>query len=134
VFGSEPHLLRAGRTNYWGYNSIGWFAPHAAYSASGARGEQVREFKAMVRTLHAAGIEVLLDVVDNHTGEGDHLGPTLSLRGIDNAEYYRLRDDDRSGYRDYTGTGNTLAIRSPHVLQLITDSLRWCVLLLRVER
>jgi isoamylase len=124
-FVSEPHLLREGLANYWGYNSIGYFAPHAAYSSSGTRGEQVREFKAMVRALHAAGIEVLLDVVYNHTGEGDHTGPTLSLRGIDNVEYYRLRDDDRSQYRDYTGTGNTLRIRSPHVLQMITDSLRY---------
>ena len=131
-FVSEPHLLRRGLANYWGYNSIGYFAPHAAYSSSGARGEQVREFKAMVRTLHAAGIEVLLDVVYNHTGEGDHLGPTLSLRGIDNAEYYRL-EDDRSRYRDYTGTGNTLAIRSPHVLQLITDSLRYWVTEMHVD-
>jgi isoamylase len=132
-FVSEPHLLRRGLTNYWGYNSVGWFAPHAAYSAGGARGEQVREFKAMVRALHAAGIEVLLDVVYNHTGEGDHLGPTLSLRGIDNPTYYRLRDDDRSLYRDYTGTGNTLAIRSPQVLQLITDSLRYWVTEMHVD-
>jgi isoamylase len=131
-FVSEPHLLRRGLTNHWGYNSIGYFAPHAAYSASGARGEQVREFKAMVRALHAVGIEVLLDVVYNHTGEGDHLGPTLSLRGIDNAQYYRLQDD-RSRYRDYTGTGNTLAIRSPHVLQLITDSLRYWVTEMHVD-
>jgi glycogen operon protein len=132
-FVSEPHLLRRGLTNYWGYNSIGWFAPHAAYSSSGAGGEQVREFKAMVRALHAAGIEVLLDVVYNHTGEGDHLGPTLSFRGIDNVEYYRLRDDDRSLYRDYTGTGNTLRIRSPHVLQVIMDSLRYWVTEMHVD-
>jgi isoamylase len=132
-FVSEPHLLRRGLRNHWGYNSIGYFAPHAAYSASGSRGEQVREFKAMVRALHAAGIEVLLDVVYNHTGEGDHLGPTLSLRGIDNPTYYRLRDDDRSRYRDYTGTGNTLAIRSPQVLQLITDSLRYWVTEMHVD-
>jgi glycogen operon protein len=131
-FVSEPHLLRQGLVNHWGYNSLGYFAPHAAYSSSGSRGEQVREFKAMVRSLHAAGIEVLLDVVYNHTGEGDHLGPTLSLRGIDNVEYYRLQDD-RSRYRDYTGTGNTLAIRSPHVLQLITDSLRYWVTEMHVD-
>jgi isoamylase len=131
-FVSEPHLLRQGLANHWGYNSVGYFAPHAAYSAGGSGGEQVREFKAMVRTLHAAGIEVLLDVVYNHTGEGDHLGPTLSLRGIDNAEYYRLQDD-RARYRDYTGTGNTLAIRSPHVLQLITDSLRYWVTEMHVD-
>jgi isoamylase len=132
-FVSEPHLLRRGLRNYWGYNSIGYFAPHAAYSASGSSGEQVREFKTMVRALHEAGIEVLLDVVYNHTGEGDHLGPTLSLRGIDNAEYYRLRDDDRALYRDYTGTGNTLRIRSPHVLQLIMDSLRYWVTEMHVD-
>jgi glycogen operon protein len=132
-FVSEPHLLRRGLTNYWGYNSIGYFAPHAGYSASGSRGEQVREFKAMVRALHAAGIEVLLDVVYNHTGEGDHTGPTLSFRGIDNAEYYRLRDDDRALYRDYTGTGNTLRIRSPHVLQMIMDSLRYWVTDMHVD-
>jgi glycogen operon protein len=123
-FVSEPHLLRRGLTNYWGYNSVGYFAPHAAYSASGARGEQVREFKAMVRALHAAGIEVLLDVVYNHTAEGDQTGPTLAFRGIDNPTYYRL-EEDRSRYRDYTGCGNTLDVRSPHVLQLIMDSLRY---------
>ncbi|HVM28544.1 MAG TPA: glycogen debranching protein GlgX [Mycobacteriales bacterium] len=132
-FVSEPHLLRRGLTNYWGYNSIGYFAPHGPYSASGSRGEQVREFKAMVRSLHAADIEVLLDVVYNHTGEGDEKGPTLSLRGIDNAEYYRLRDDDRSLYRDYTGTGNTLRIRSPHVLQMVMDSLRYWVTEMHVD-
>jgi isoamylase len=131
-FVSEPHLLRRGLRNYWGYNSIGYFAPHGAYSAGGQRGEQVREFKAMVRTLHAAGIEVLLDVVYNHTGEGDHNGPTLSLRGIDNPVYYRLRED-RALYRDYTGTGNTLAIRSPQVLQLIMDSLRYWVVDMHVD-
>ena len=124
-FVSEPHLLRNRLTNYWGYNSIGYFAPHAAYSASGARGEQVREFKAMVRALHAAGIEVLLDVVYNHTGEGDETGPTLGFRGIDNPSYYRLQDDDPALYKDYTGTGNTLDVRSPHTLQLIMDSLRY---------
>jgi isoamylase len=126
-FVSEPHLLRKGLANYWGYNSLSYFAPHAAYSASGSRGEQVREFKAMVRALHAAGIEVLLDVVYNHTAEGDETGPTLSLRGIDNRTYYRTEEQDRARYRDYTGCGNTLDARSPHVLQLIMDSLRYWV-------
>ncbi len=106
-FVSEPHLLRRGLRNYWGYNSLGYFAPHAAYSASGDRGEQVREFKAMVRALHRAGIEVILDVVYNHTAEGDGDGPTLAFRGYDNPTYYRLAAD-RSRYRDYTGCGNTL--------------------------
>jgi isoamylase len=131
-FVSEPHLLRKGLTNYWGYNSLAYFAPHAAYSASGSRGEQVREVKAMVRALHAAGIEVLLDVVYNHTAEGDETGPTLSLRGIDNRTYYRT-EEDRSRYRDYTGCGNTLDARSPHVLQLIMDSLRYWVTEMHVD-
>jgi isoamylase len=131
-FVSEPHLLRRGLTNYWGYNSLGYFAPHAAYSASGSRGEQVREFKSMVRALHAAGIEVLLDVVYNHTAEGDEHGPTLSFRGIDNAHYYRLEDDPRH-YRDYTGCGNTLDARNPHVLQLLMDSLRYWVTEMHVD-
>src|SRR5205823_4141998 len=115
-FVSEPGLLRNGLVNYWGYNSLGYFAPHAAYSASGTRGEQVREFKAMVRALHAAGIEVILDVVYNHTAEGDEKGPTLSFRGIDNSTYYRLRDDNPRLYLDYTGTGNTRNAQQPHVL------------------
>ena len=132
-FVSEPHLLRKGLSNYWGYNSIGYFAPHAAYSASGSRGEQVREFKAMVRALHDAGIEVLLDVVYNHTAEGDETGPTLAFRGIDNLTYYRLEDADRAVYRDYTGCGNTLDVRSPHVLQLIMDSLRYWVTEMHVD-
>src|SRR5205814_2546509 len=101
---SEPFLIERGLRNYWGYNSIAYFAPHAGYSSSGRRGEQVREFKAMVRTLHAAGIEVILDVVYNHTAEGDETGPTLAFRGIDNPTYYRLRDDDPRRYLDYTGT------------------------------
>ena len=130
---SEPHLLRAGLTNYWGYNSLGYFAPHAGYSSSGTRGEQVREFKAMVRALHAADIEVLLDVVYNHTAEGDETGPTLAFRGIDNQTYYRLQDTDPSRYKDYTGTGNTLDVRSPHVLQLIMDSLRYWVTEMQVD-
>ena len=131
-FVSEPHLLRRGLTNYWGYNSLGYFAPHAAYSASGSRGQQVREFKAMVRALHAAGIEVLLDVVYNHTAEGAEDGPTLSFRGIDNARYYRLQEDRRH-YRDYTGCGNTLDARNPHVLQLLMDSLRYWVTEMHVD-
>ncbi len=131
-FVSEPRLLRKGLTNYWGYNSLGYFAPHAAFSSSGSRGEQVREFKAMVRALHAADMEVLLDVVYNHTAEGDQFGPTLSFRGIDNAAYYRL-EDDRRRYRDYTGCGNTLDARSPHVLQLLMDSLRYWVTEMHVD-
>jgi len=132
-FVSEPHLLRRGLANYWGYNPIGYFAPHAAYSASGSRGGQVREFKAMVRALHAAGLEVLLDVVYNHTGEGDELGPTLSFRGIDNLSYYRTQGGERGRYRDYTGCGNTLDARSPDVLQMILDSLRYWVTEMHVD-
>ncbi|HET6817922.1 MAG TPA: glycogen debranching protein GlgX [Mycobacteriales bacterium] len=132
-FVSEPPLLRRGLGNYWGYNTLGYFAPHAAYCSSGTRGEQVREFKAMVRTLHAAGIEVILDVVYNHTAEGNETGPTLSFRGIDNPTYYRLRDDEPRYYLDYTGTGNTLNARQPHVLQLIMDSLRYWVTEMHVD-
>jgi len=132
-FVSEPHLLRRGLSNYWGYNSLGYFAPHAAYSASGTRGEQVREFKAMVRALHRAGIEVVLDVVYNHTAEGDATGPTLAFRGLDNPAYYRLEDADPARYRDYTGCGNTLDARQPHVLQLIMDSLRYWVTEMHVD-
>jgi glycogen operon protein len=126
-FLSEPALLRNGLVNYWGYNTHGFFAPHAGYSSTGSLGEQVREFKAMVHTLHAAGIEVILDVVYNHTAEGDEGGPTLSLRGIDNAAYYRLREKDPRRYADYTGTGNTVDARQPRVLQLMMDSLRYWV-------
>ncbi|MGW2515185.1 glycogen debranching protein GlgX [Streptomyces scopuliridis] len=125
-FAHEDHLLRRGLRNYWGYNSIGYFAPHAGYAASGTRGQQVAEFKGMVRALHAAGIEVILDVVYNHTAEGGELGPTLSLRGIDNRGYYRLPSDARR-YTDYTGCGNTLHVVQPQVLRLITDSLRYWV-------
>jgi isoamylase len=132
-FVSEPRLLARGMTNYWGYNSIGYFAPHAAYSSSGQRGEQVREFKAMVRALHHAGIEVILDVVYNHTAEGDELGPTLSFRGIDNGAYYKLSTRDARRYADYTGCGNTLNVRHPHVLQLIMDSLRYWVTEMHVD-
>jgi len=132
-FVSEHDLVKRGLSNYWGYNSVGYFAPHAAYSSSGTRGEQVREFKAMVRTLHAAGIEVILDVVYNHTAEGNHLGPTLSFRGIDNTAYYRLVENDPATYMDYTGTGNTLNARHPEVLHLIMDSLRYWVTEMHVD-
>ncbi len=132
-FVSEPHLLRRGLTNYWGYNTVGFFAPHAAYCSSGTRGEQVREFKAMVRALHAAGLEVLLDVVYNHSGEGDGAGPTLSFRGLDNHGWYRLDPADRSRYRDMTGCGNTVDLRSAHALQLVTDSLRYWVQEMHVD-
>ncbi|MER5726996.1 glycogen debranching protein GlgX [Streptomyces sp. NPDC002138] len=125
-FAHEDHLLRRGLRNYWGYNSVGYFAPHAGYSASGTTGQQVGEFKRMVKALHAAGIEVILDVVYNHTAEAGELGPTLSLRGIDNRGYYRLQSDQRR-YADYTGCGNTLHAGRPHVLRLITDSLRYWV-------
>ncbi|MBC6462995.1 glycogen debranching protein GlgX [Actinomadura sp. HBU206391] len=132
-FVPEHSLVKRGLTNYWGYNTIGFMAPHNAYSASGQRGEQVLEFKAMVRALHEAGIEVILDVVYNHTAEGDHLGPTLSFRGIDNASYYRLRDDDKRYLVDYTGCGNSLNARHPHSLQMIMDSLRYWVLEMHVD-
>ncbi|NEC76093.1 glycogen debranching protein GlgX [Streptomyces rochei] len=125
-FAHESHLLERGLRNYWGYNSVGYFAPHAAYAASGTTGEQVGEFKRMVHALHAAGIEVILDVVYNHTAEAGELGPTLSLKGIDNRGYYRLQPDARR-YADYTGCGNTLHVVQPHVLRLITDSLRYWV-------
>ena len=123
-FLDDHHLVQRGLSNYWGYNTIGFFAPHHRYAARGSRGEQVQEFKAMVRTLHEAGIEVILDVVYNHTAEGNHLGPTLSFRGIDNGAYYRLAENP-AFYVDYTGTGNTLNVRHPHALQLIMDSLRY---------
>ncbi|MGI9119672.1 MAG: glycogen debranching protein, partial [Acidimicrobiales bacterium] len=126
-FVHDAHLVERGLRNYWGYNSIGFLAPHNEYSSSGMRGQQVQEFKQMVLRLHDAGIEVILDVVYNHTGEGNHLGPVLSMKGIDNAAYYRLMADDRRHYMDYTGTGNTMNMRHPHVLQLIMDSLRYWV-------
>ncbi len=125
-FTSEVHLMERGLTNYWGYNTLGYFAPHAAYSSSGARGEQVKEFKSMVKALHAAGLEVILDVVYNHTAEEGVNGPTLTFRGIDNPAYYRLREGRY--YEDYTGCGNTLDLSHPHVLQLVMDSLRYWVL------
>jgi len=132
-FVNDPHLQEKGLSNYWGYNTIGFFAPHNGYAAFGARGEQVEEFKAMVKSLHEAGIEVILDVVYNHTAEGNHLGPTLSFRGIDNASYYRLVDGDEAHYFDTTGTGNSLLMRSPHTLQLITDSLRYWIQEMHVD-
>ncbi|MBX9390223.1 glycogen debranching protein GlgX [Streptomonospora nanhaiensis] len=124
-FVPEHALVARGLTNYWGYNTLAYLAPHSRYAANGSRGEQVQEFKAMVKSLHEAGIEVLLDVVYNHTMEGDHMGPTLSLRGIDNLNYYRVVDDDPRYYLDYTGCGNSLNVRQPHALQLIMDSLRY---------
>ncbi|MEV5738938.1 glycogen debranching protein GlgX [Microbispora rosea] len=132
-FVPEHFLVARGLTNYWGYNTIAYMAPHNAYASSGQRGEQVQEFKAMVRALHDAGIEVILDVVYNHTAEGDHMGPTLGFRGIDNVDYYRLREEDRRYYLDYTGCGNSLNVRSPHALQLIMDSLRYWVLDMHVD-
>jgi len=131
-FLDDHHLVRQGLANYWGYNTIGYFAPHHRYAGWGRRGEQVTEFKAMVKALHEAGIEVILDVVYNHTAEGNHLGPTLAFRGIDNPAYYRLADD-RWYYIDYTGTGNTLNVRHPHTLQMIMDSLRYWVLDMHVD-
>ena len=132
-FVDDKHLLDRGLSNYWGYNSINFFAPDARYSASGDRGDQIGEFKAMVRKLHRAGIEVILDVVYNHTAEGNHLGPTLSFKGIDNATYYRLVGDQPRYYMDYTGTGNTLNVRHPQVLKLIMDSLRYWVQEMHVD-
>jgi len=132
-FVNDSFLAERGLSNYWGYNTIGFFAPHNAYSSTGQRGQQVLEFKAMVRELHRADIEVILDVVYNHTAEGNHLGPTLGFRGIDNAGYYRLGEDNLEYYYDTTGTGNTLLMRSPHVLQLIMDSLRYWVLEMHVD-
>ena len=133
-FLNDHHLQQRGLSNYWGYNTIAFLAPHHAYAAQGSRpGSQVPEFKAMVRDLHDAGIEVILDVVYNHTAEGNHMGPTLSMRGIDNAAYYRLVEDDPQYYMDYTGTGNSLNVRNPHTLQLIMDSLRYWVTEMHVD-
>ena len=129
----DSHLVDRGLRNYWGYNSIGYLAPHNEYAASGQRGQQVQEFKNLVRTLHREGIEVILDVVYNHTAEGNHLGPVLSMKGIDNAAYYRTMADNRRYYMDYTGTGNTLNMRHPHVLQLMMDSLRYWILEMHVD-
>ena len=132
-FVQDTTLVDKGLANYWGYNTIGFFAPYNAYASAGQRGQQVQEFKAMVRALHEANIEVILDVVYNHTAEGNHLGPTLCFRGIDNGAYYRLVDEDRSHYYDTTGTGNSLLMRHPHVLQLIMDSLRYWVQEMHVD-
>jgi isoamylase len=132
-FVHDDHLVKKGLRNYWGYNTLGFFAPHNEYSSAGSRGEQVLEFKAMVKALHAAGIEVILDVVYNHTAEGNHMGPTLSFRGLDNASYYRLVEGDPRYYMDTTGTGNSLFMRSPHVLQMIMDSLRYWVTEMHVD-
>jgi isoamylase len=131
-FVQDTSLQARGMSNYWGYNTIGFLAPHNGYSR-GQRGEQVTEFKAMVKALHAADIEVILDVVYNHTAEGNEMGPTICFRGIDNAAYYRLVDEDRSHYYDTTGTGNSLLMRNPHVLQLIMDSLRYWVTEMHVD-
>ncbi|WP_106814130.1 glycogen debranching protein GlgX [Microbacterium timonense] len=132
-FVNDSVLEEKGLSNYWGYNTIAFFAPQNTYASSGQRGQQVQEFKAMVKSLHAAGIEVILDVVYNHTAEGNHLGPTLSMRGIDNEAYYRLEEDDKRYYTDYTGTGNSLNVGNPHTLQLIMDSLRYWVLEMHVD-
>jgi glycogen operon protein len=129
----DRHLVERGLTNYWGYNTLCFFAPDLRYSAEKRPLASVREFKMMVRALHAAGIELILDVVYNHTAEGNHLGPTLSLRGIDNAAYYRLSRESRRYYADFTGCGNTLNMRHPRVLQLIMDSLRYWVLEMHVD-
>ena len=126
-FVNDPTLQAKDLSNYWGYNTIGFFAPHNGYASSATPGQPVQEFKQMVKALHEANIEVILDVVYNHTAEGNHLGPTLSFRGIDNAAYYRLVDEDKAHYYDTTGTGNSLLMRHPHVLQLLMDSLRYWV-------
>ncbi|MCY7402028.1 MAG: glycogen debranching protein GlgX [Nocardioides sp.] len=131
-FIQDSTLLDQGLRNYWGYNTLGFFAPHADY-ASSQQGQQVQEFKAMVKAMHAAGIEVILDVVYNHTAEGNHLGPTLSFKGIDNPAYYRLVEDDQRYYMDYTGTGNSLNVRHPHSVQLLMDSLRYWVTEMHVD-
>ncbi len=132
-FANDATLIEKGLSNYWGYNTIGFFAPDSKYTSSTTPGGQVQEFKAMVRALHEAQIEVILDVVYNHTAEGNHLGPTLSMRGIDNVAYYRLVDDDKQYYMDYTGTGNSLNVGHPHSLQLIMDSLRYWVTEMHVD-
>ncbi len=132
-FVHDSTLSDKGLSNYWGYNTIGFFAPHNGYASFGTRGEQVQEFKTMVRTLHRAGIEVILDVVYNHTAEGNHLGPTLSFRGVDNRAYYRLVDGDERFYYDTTGTGNSLNVRHHESLRLIMDSLRYWVTEMHVD-
>jgi isoamylase len=132
-FLDDKHLLDKGLHNYWGYNTTNFFSPDARYSSSGDRGQQIGEFKAMVREFHRAGIEVILDVVYNHTSEGNQMGPTLSFRGIDNPTYYRLMQDNGRYYMDYTGTGNTLNMRNPQVIKLVMDSLRYWVLDMHVD-
>ena len=132
-FVNDSTLQEKGLSNYWGYNTIAFLAPQNTYASTGQRGQQVQEFKSMVKALHAAGIEVILDVVYNHTAEGYHLGPTLSMRGIDNEAYYRLEADDKRYYTDYTGTGNSMNVGNPHTLQLIMDSLRYWVLEMHVD-
>ncbi|HEU0167270.1 MAG TPA: glycogen debranching protein GlgX, partial [Chloroflexota bacterium] len=132
-FVHDSVLLDRGLRNYWGYNSIGYFAPHNEYASASQPGRQVQEFKSMVRALHEAGIEVILDVVYNHTAEGNHLGPLLAFKGFDNPTYYRLVSDEPRYYMDYTGTGNTLNVRHPQVLQLIMDSLRYWVTEMHVD-
>ena len=132
-FMDDKRLLGLGLRNYWGYNTFGYFAPHAGYAANHQAGGAVGEFKTMVRAFHDAGIEVILDVVYNHTSESDHLGPTINFRGIDNAAYYRLLDSDPRLYKDFTGTGNSLNVRHPHTLQLIMDSLRYWVTEMHVD-
>ena len=131
-FVSDRSLEARGLTDYWGYDSVAFFAPHVGY-ATGGLGQQVDEFKSMVRTLHRAGIEVILDVVYNHTGEGNHLGPTLSFRGVDNSVYYRLSPEDPRYYVDYTGTGNSLNVLHPRAMGLVTDSLRYWVTDMHVD-
>jgi isoamylase len=132
-FVHDNRLVDLGLRNYWGYNTLGFFAPYHGYSAMGSLGQQTQEFRGMVKALHAAGMEVILDVVYNHTAEGNHLGPTMSLKGIDNRTYYRLVDDQANFYMDYTGTGNSLNVRSPQSLQLIMDSLRYWVTEMHVD-
>src|SRR5215510_3494431 len=129
----DKPLLDRKLSNYWGYNTLGFFAPHAAYGSADSMRDLVAEFKTMVQTLHSAGIEVILDVVYNHTAEGNQLGPTLAFRGIDNSAYYRLKGDDRRYYMDYTGCGNTLNMTHPRTLQLIMDSLRYWVQEMHVD-
>ena len=132
-FAQDSFLVDKGLRNYWGYNTLAYFAPHADYAASGRAGEQVREFKDMVKTLHRAGLEVILDVVYNHTAEGNHFGPMLSMKGLDNWSYYRLKQDDKRYYMDYTGTGNTINMMHPRSLQLVMDSLRYWVTEMHVD-